>query len=136
TTVEESAAVAGLTKRTVYNNYGDKESLFREVVGEVIADGEAFTRELRRGLGDGVEAADVPAALDELAGRLVLAIVRPEVIALRRLLVGEAREFPELAREYYERAPARVLASLAATFERLGGSGVLRVGDARCAAEQ
>src|SRR5678815_821106 len=46
TTMEEIAAQAGLTKRTVYNNYGDKEALFREVVADVLAYAEAFARGL------------------------------------------------------------------------------------------
>src|SRR5690606_3637662 len=65
-----------------------------------------------------------------------LAIVRPQVVALRRLLIGEARSFPELARSYYDRAPGRVVAALAAGFEDLGRAGLLRVPDARRAAEQ
>lgn len=94
-TMEEIAELAGLTKRTVYNHYADKEALFTEVVREVIAYAEAFTRELRRDLLE-MEGAEVRAALDELGPRLAVAIVRPEVVALRRLLVGEARRFPGL----------------------------------------
>lgn len=65
-----------------------------------------------------------------------LAIIRPEVIALRRLLVGEAREFPRLGREYHERAPGRVMEMLAAGFRELSRTGLLHVKDARMAAEQ
>lgn len=134
-TMEEIAELAGLTKRTVYNHFADKEALFTEVVREVIAYAEAFARELRRDLMQ-LEGSNVRGALDELGPRLAVAIVRPEVVALRRLLVGEARRFPGLAAEYFDRAPGRVLAALASEFERLGEEGVLRIDDARTAAAQ
>ncbi|MEP7346803.1 MAG: TetR/AcrR family transcriptional regulator C-terminal domain-containing protein, partial [Gemmatimonadaceae bacterium] len=60
----------------------------------------------------------------------------PEVIALRRLLIGEARSFPALAREYFDRAPGQVIEALASGFEHLGDVGLLHVADARCAAAQ
>lgn len=136
TTMEEIAALAGLTRRTVYNNYASKEALFTEIVLEVIAYAETFARGLREELTAGVTAANLRAVLDELGRRLVLAILRPEVVALRRLLVGESREFPALAEEYFDRAPGQVLAALALAFERLGHAGLLRVADARRAAAQ
>jgi AcrR family transcriptional regulator len=49
TTMEEIAALAGLTKRTMYNNYPHKEALFTQIVADVIAFAEAFaTRPARR----------------------------------------------------------------------------------------
>jgi TetR/AcrR family transcriptional repressor of mexJK operon len=136
TTMAEIAALAGLTKRTVYNNYADKEALFTQIVGEVTAYAETFAGGLRHELGAGIDAASLGAALDDLGRRLALGIVRPEVIALRRLLIGEARTFPALATEYFDRAPGQVLAALASAFARLGRRGLLRVDDPRRAAAQ
>jgi len=134
--MEEIADVAGVTKRTVYNNYADKDALFREVVAEVITYAEIFARDLGGSLGQESTAADLRNGLQELGRRLALAIIRPDVIALRRLLTGEARLFPELAREYYSRAPARVIDALAVEFTRLSQAGLLRVPDGRRAGEQ
>lgn len=136
TTMEEIAALAGLTKRTLYNNYADKEALFTEVVVDVIAYAEAFARGLREAFTVGVTAANVGSALEELGRELALAIVRPEVVALRRLLIGEARAFPALARDYFERAPGQVIEALGSEFEYLGQVGLLRVTDGRRAAAQ
>jgi len=136
TTMEEIAALAGLTKRTVYNNYGDKDALFREVVADVLAYAEAFARGLHEEFTVGVTAANVRATLDDLGCRLALGIVRPEVVALRRLLIGEARAFPALGAEYFDRAPGQVIEALASGFAHLGRRGLLRVADARRAAAQ
>jgi len=136
TTMEEIAAAAGLTKRTLYNNYPGKDALFTQIVVETIAFAESFARGLRQELAGGVTAANVGAALDDLGSRLALGIVRHEVIALRRLLIGEAREFPALAAKYFDRAPGEVLDALAAGFARLGKARVLRISNARVAAAQ
>jgi TetR/AcrR family transcriptional regulator, mexJK operon transcriptional repressor len=134
TTMEEIAALAGLTKRTVYNNYADKDALFTQIVAEVIAYAVEFARGLHEEFTVGINAANLRATLEGLGGRLALGIVRAEVVALRRLLIGEAREFPALAAEYYDRAPGQVLEALASGFEHLGKVGLLRVPDARFAA--
>lgn len=136
TTMEEIASLAGLTKRTLYNNFADKEALFIQVVADVIAYAEEFARGLHEEFTVGITAENLRARLDELGRRLALGIARPGVIALRRLLIGEAREFPQLAKEYFERAPGQVIEALAAGFRHLDQSGLLRVEDARCAAAQ
>jgi TetR/AcrR family transcriptional repressor of mexJK operon len=134
--MEEIAALAGITKRTLYNNYADKGTLFTQIVAEVITYAEAFARDLRAEFTVEMTAAELPAALHDLGRRLALAILRPEIIALRRLLIGEARAFPELAKEYFDRAPGRVIVALAARFEHLSREGLIRATDARVAAEQ
>jgi TetR/AcrR family transcriptional repressor of mexJK operon len=136
TTMEEIAAQAGLTKRTLYNNYGDKEALFTQIVADVLAYAEAFVRGLHEEFAVGVTKANLRDVLDDLGRRLALGIVRPEVIALRRLLIGEARAFPTLAADYFDRAPGQVIEALAAGFESLARRRLLRIRDSRRAAAQ
>lgn len=136
TTMEDVAALAGLTKRTVYNNYADKDALFIQMVVEVTAYADSFAQRLSKEFTESPTAANLPAFLDDLGRRLALGIVRPEVIALRRLLIGEARQFPSLAAEYFDRAPGQVLAALASGFGHLRRAGLLHVADLRLAAAQ
>ena len=136
TTMEEIAALAGLTKRTVYNNYADKDALFIQIVMEVITYAEEFARGLHEEFTARVTAANLQPTLDDQGRRLALAIMRPEVVALRRLLIGESREFPALGAKYFDRAPGQVLDALASGFDHLGQVGLLRVADARIAAAQ
>jgi TetR/AcrR family transcriptional repressor of mexJK operon len=135
TTMDEIAALAGLTKRTVYNNYGDKDALFREVIVDTIAVAEDFAREMRDAF-TGATAAGLPAALEAFGRRLALGIVRGEVVAIRRLLIGEARGFPDLAIQYFDRAPGQVMATLADRFAKLAQAGLLGIDDPRRAAAQ
>jgi TetR/AcrR family transcriptional repressor of mexJK operon len=88
TTMEEIAALAGLTKRTVYNNYADKDALFTQILAEVISYAERFARGPREEFTVGITAGNQRAPLDDLCRRLALGIVRPEVVALRWLLIG------------------------------------------------
>ncbi len=136
TTMDEIAALAGLTKRTLYNNYPDKHALFVQMVKAVTPFADTFAREVREEFTVGITAANVAAALDDLGRRLALGIVRRDVVAIRRLLIGEARAFPTLAKEYFDRAPGQVLDALASGFAQLGRAGVLRVANARVAAAQ
>jgi TetR/AcrR family transcriptional regulator, mexJK operon transcriptional repressor len=132
TSTDEIARLAAVSKRTVYNNFGDKERLFTEIIlgitvtAEQLAD--EFASELRH-------AEDVPSALRDVARRLLEAVTRPLILRLRRLLIAEARRFPDLAREYYRGAPGRTLGALAAAFESLAERGALVVPDPQRAAE-
>ncbi|MGY1692747.1 TetR/AcrR family transcriptional regulator [Geodermatophilus sp. SYSU D01105] len=132
TSIDDVAVRAGVAKKTVYNHFVDKERLFTEVVLGTTATAETFADELVRALD---EVADVEGALHELARRHLASVTRPQVVRLRRLASAESRRFPELAREYHQRAPDRVISALAAAFADLGRRGRLRVADPRLAAE-
>ncbi len=136
TTMDDIAAEAGLTKRTLYNNYGDKDTLFRQMVDDTVAAAESFARGLHGEFAVGITAANVADRLDALGVRLALGIIRPEVIALRRMLIGESRGVPALGREYFDRAPGQVLRALAAGFAALTRRRILRAADPETAAAQ
>jgi TetR/AcrR family transcriptional regulator, mexJK operon transcriptional repressor len=132
TSVDDIAAAAGVSKRTVYNVFIDKEQLFRAILGEAIATAERFSAELAATT---AEATDVAAALTNLARELAASVLGGRVVPLRRLLIGEARRFPEFAVEYYERAPGRVMAAVAAALSAFDERGQLRIDDPEVAAE-
>ena len=136
TTMEEIAEQAGLTRRTLYNNYADKASLFTEIVNDVITFAEQFAAGLRVEVVTGITRANLRPGLEDLAQRLALGVVRPETVALRRMLIGEARSFPDIGREYFDRAPGQVLEALAVRFASLGRRGLLDVRDPKRAGAQ
>lgn len=131
--IDDIASDAGVSKRTIYNIYGGKEELFRATLAEALDAAEHFSREIVASLPD---ADDVATELRAAALQLARTALGGRIVPLRRLLIGEATRFPGLAREYYERAPGRVMTALADAFRRFDQRGVLRVDDPAIAAEQ
>jgi TetR/AcrR family transcriptional repressor of mexJK operon len=132
TSMDEIAALAAVSKQTVYKHFADKERLFTAIVLGVAEPAEQFVHTATAALQD---TADLEKDLGDLARRYIASVMRPTVLQLRRLVIAEADRFPDLARGYYQRAPERVLAALASSFERLDERGLLRLDDARLAAE-
>lgn len=78
---------------------------------------------------------DLQAALSQFARNYLRFVIRPEVLRLRRLVIGEAGRFPELASQYYERVPERIYGALADLLRRLTEEGRLAVPDPEMAAQ-
>jgi len=110
TSVDVIAAEAGVSKRTIYDYYGDKRRLFLSVIEETTeAEVEVFQELLRRTF-DGAQS--VEQALMDLGLAFATAVARsPQRSAIMRLLIGEAAHFPELVRGW--RPVAAVQRSLA-----------------------
>jgi TetR/AcrR family transcriptional regulator, mexJK operon transcriptional repressor len=131
TSMDEIAAVAGVSKQTVYKHFADKESLFSEIVISTV-------EEVAKPVHDEVlklqDSGDLEADLRGLARQLLGKVMQPRILQLRRLVIGEAGRFPELGRTFYEQGPGRTIATLATVFERLADRGVLHPGDPLLAA--
>jgi hypothetical protein len=74
-----------------------------------------------------VRVLDQGQGFEELVERAKAAhIPTTRVMRLRRLLIGEATRFPDLADDYYRLAPGRVMSTLAAAMESLAHLGLRR----------
>jgi len=131
TSMDEIAALAGVSKQTVYTHFADKERLFTELVLGNTRPVDEFIPVLTHLLQD---PDDLEENLRELARRYLGSVIQPPVLQLRRLVIGEAGRFPELARTYYERVPERVVATLATSLQHLAERGLLRLDDSLLAA--
>ena len=125
TSMDEIAALAGVSKQTVYKHFADKERLFVEIVTNTVNEISDPVYEEVLNLAD---TGDIEADLRDLARRLLKGVMQPRLLQLRRLVIGEASRFPALGQTFYERGPGRTITALATTFERLAARrGVLLI---------
>jgi len=131
TSVDAIAAEAGVSKRTVYSHFGDKENLFLVVLRDTHDTmRERVSDILDRNLRD---TDDVRAALTTCIREIVRTITRaPERATLLRLLIAEAPYFPALLDLWQNRG---IVPLIAEPLAKLAASGLLDTDDAGLAAE-
>ncbi|GAA2639512.1 TetR/AcrR family transcriptional regulator [Dactylosporangium fulvum] len=129
--VDAIAAGAGVSKRTIYDYYGDKEQLFLSTLRETKeAQAAAFRELLDRTLG---QVDDIEAALTLFGCEFATEIARSaERAAVMRLTIAEASHFPVLLERSTNDAVQRALADRLA---ELAGQGLLDIPDPMEAAE-
>jgi TetR/AcrR family transcriptional repressor of mexJK operon len=129
--MDQVAATAAVSKQTVYKHFGDKEALFRAVVTNVIrARDDGITAELLS-MGDG----SFEEGLRSFARYFLRGVMQPDVLKLRRLVIGEAGRFPELGRTFYDLGPKRAATQLSLALREADTQDELTLDDSYLAAE-
>ncbi len=132
TSMDDIATAAQVSKQTIYTHFPSKDALFADLVLGNAERVDAFVETVTETL---AKPADLEAGLRQVARHYLGVVTRPEVLRLRRLVIGESGRFPELARTYYDRVPGRMVATFADLFGRLAADGRLRLDDPILAAQ-
>jgi TetR/AcrR family transcriptional regulator, mexJK operon transcriptional repressor len=130
--MDRVAARAGASKVTVYAHFADKRTLFEAVFTQAIAEAEQAGSALLDAL---PETTDLPRDLRAFAREHVASVTAPHLVQLRRMLIGEAGRFPDLARAWHRAAPQRGHDTLARIITRLAERGLVRAPDRLLAAQ-
>jgi AcrR family transcriptional regulator len=124
--LDEIARRAGISKGTLYLYFKDKEDLFRAVIRDTVAPNIATIRDV-------VDAADIPFAqvVGMLLPRFAEIATRVPIGAVAKMVIGESRNFPELAKVYYDLVVSQAIALLSGLIEKAQARGEVRPGDPR-----
>lgn len=128
--VDDIARAAAVSKATLYAYFPDKKLMFEEIFRTEIAAGGAG------GCEQSANGADPVHGLTVKLERLVREAVHEDQSSLRRLILAEARRFPQLARDYHRRIARSPAARLAAWLEQPEIQNSLKIESTPAAAEQ
>jgi AcrR family transcriptional regulator len=124
--LEEIARRAGVSKGTLYLYFKDKQDLFRAVVRDTVAPNIEAVQQA-------VLAAELPFAevVRMFLARFAEVTSRVPVGAVAKMVIGESRNFPELAKVWHDQVASRALAMLATLIADAQKRGEVREGDPR-----
>lgn len=124
------AAVAGVSKGTLYNYFDSKAALFTAHVGHACDHYLAHIFDSADHDGDPAE------VLLGIGKRMVQMMLSGVGLAIYRVVIAEAAKFPALARGFFEAGPARAIGFMADWLAEETRRGQLSVPDPAFAAEQ
>lgn len=127
TSMDAIAALAGVSKPTLYQYFGSKEQLFAAIM---VAQRDSMLGAFEEPDGLGL----VP-ELWAFAWHYADTVLRPDFLSLARLIIGEAQRFPEIGRAYQAAGPERVLRGMMDYLSAKRAEGSLSFDDAELAAE-
>ena len=124
--LDEIARRAGVSKGTLYLYFPSKEDLFRAVVrNAVVPNLEVMTAAL------GSTDQSFAEIVTMLLARFADNARRLPVGAVAKMVIGESRNFPELARVWHDEVASKAIAAVATLIEGAQRRGEVRPGDAR-----
>lgn len=130
TTLSDIIAVAGGSRATLYEHFGDKEGLFRAIMEE---DNAMILSGLAPAQGD--EHMTPEAGLTAFALHLVKALLNEETTATVRILIAEGDRVPDIAEAFFRIGPENAIGRLADYLQLLSDRGDLHIDDPAAAAQ-
>lgn len=123
--MDDVAARAGISKGALYLYFDSKEALFGEVIRTAVAPHVERVRALATAAG----AIPFPTFLDAFTRLFVAAAATGPVGGVAKMVIGESRNFPALARLWHEEIVAPMLDVLGGLIAAAQARGEVRPGD-------
>lgn len=128
TSLVDIAKGAGVATRTLYQHFGDKEAIFRDVM---------YARDTAAvfpppEISDDETLFDVMMRTAQYACEVTF---RKSTVELMRLAIGESKRFPDMMRKLIDISHERFRANIEAIFEELASRSAIREADTRTAAD-
>lgn len=130
TSMDSVTAEAGVSKQTLYTYFPAKTDLMAHVLVQSL--GQLALKPPAPGSIRTL--ADLRTALIEFSTSLTDTLMRPESIALVRLVLGEAFRVPDLRQSFREALPGQILGRTAALLRQAADAGLIAFEDANLAA--
>lgn len=124
--LDEIAAKAGISKGALYLYFETKEDIFRAVVREAVAPNLDMVEAMLA-----QATLPFPDLLRLAVDRIVTVIGSSRIGAVAKLVIGESRNFPELARVWHDEVVSRALGAMSGALARAQERGDIRPGDPR-----
>lgn len=118
----------GGSKRSIYNEFGNKEGLFTALVSES-ADEALTALAVEEIVGRNIED-----TLLEFGRRLLSIYMSKNLVGVYRAIVTAASRFPDLASAFYQKGPERSATRLAEVLEEARSRGEIDIDDCQIAA--
>ena len=124
--LDEIARRAGVSKGTLYLYFEDKADLFRAVVRHTVAPNIDLVRTM-------IEGVDLPFpdVIRMFLPRFAALTSQVRVGAVAKMVIGESRNFPELAKVWHDEVVSKALGLIGGLIERAQAKGEVRPGDPR-----
>lgn len=130
TSMDAIAKYAEVSKRTAYNHFQDKNTLFAAVMEDVCR--ETCPPNMNQEPLEG----DLEKVLKGAARQFLIANLAPQAIDLTRIMMAESKRFPELGKMYWETGPDYLKTYLSDFLANLDNQGIVSVSDPDLAAIQ
>ena len=120
TNIDDIINVTGGSKRDIYNEFGSKSGLLSVII-KIYTDRVAHAVQLEK-----FDENNLELSLKKFGFGLAQSYMKPEIVGLFTMIYKEAKQFPDLALEFYEKGPMLGTMKLSEFLQKCMDNGSLR----------
>lgn len=130
TSIDQIAAEAAVSKRSLHHHFGSKDALFRSLITEEGARIAAALPSIDQ------DEPDPCSALRQMGSVVLETLNHPTTVATLRLIIGTLGRFPRLGEDFLRASLGPTMDQIATYLDLHSASGTIRIDDSRAAAEE